>query len=92
MATQGEKALHALEVQTAILLERVEALSKERIPLRELSSQVAVLQQQLGDMTKTRELWGQRGWAVLTVGISAAVSLGAAILVALVNYYMNHPK
>lgn len=92
MATQSEKNIHELELQITVLKERVESLNGEYAAVRDLTKQVAVLQQQLGDMTKTRELWGQRGWAILTIGISAGVSLGAAILVALVNYYMNHPK
>lgn len=91
MATNTE-LVQALNVEVATLKERVEALRGEMVPLREIVNQVSVLKHQIAEMTKTRELWGQRGWAILTIGISAAVSLGAAILVALVNYYMNHPK
>lgn len=92
MATQTEKLIHALELDIATLKERVEILKAERVPVRELTSQVAVLQQQLADMTKTRELWGQRSWAILTVCLSGALSLAAAILVMLVTYYLNAKK
>ena len=60
MATQTEKIIHSLELDIATLKERVELLKADRVPVRELTSQVAVLQQQLGEMTKTRELWPAR--------------------------------
>jgi hypothetical protein len=43
-------------------------------------------------MTKTKELWGQRGWMALTVCLSALFSFVAVILGALLTFYLNTKK
>jgi len=55
----------------------------------DVTTQVAIMQAQLAELTKTRELWGQRGWAVLTVGLSAGFSFLAVVLGSLLTFYIN---
>jgi hypothetical protein len=61
-------------------------------PLREMSMQIAVIQHQLAEMTKTKELWGQRGWMILTISLSAFFSFLAVVLGALLTFYLNTKK
>ena len=70
--TKTQEAMHKLELQVAALQSLVGILSAEREPRPgTLAIEVALLKQRLDQLTKTRELWGQRGWATLTVGLSA---------------------
>ena len=92
MATQTETMIKALSIELAIVKERVEAIRTEMVPLRDLTNQVAVIEARLNEMTKSRELWGQRGWAFLTVCLSSLVSLVVAILGTLLTFYLNTKK
>jgi hypothetical protein len=74
------------------LKERVEALRAETEPLREITKQIAVIEHRLLELTKTKELWGQRGWMILTICLSALFSFFAVILGALLTYYLNFKK
>lgn len=67
MATQTEQLIQALTNELTILKVRVEALREETQPLRDITKQLAVIEHKLAEMTKTKELWGQRGWMVLTI-------------------------
>lgn len=58
----------------------------------DVTTQVAVMQAQLAELTKTRELWGQRGWAVLTVCLSAGFSFLAVVLGSLLTFYINSKR
>ena len=89
--TQVEKTIHALEVELATLKAHIETLRGETKPITEYSNQIAILQTQVAELTKAKEFWGQRGWAILTVSISASLSLAAALLVALLTYLLR-PK
>lgn len=89
MATQTEKAIQALTIEVNILKERIETLQKETEPVREITKQIAVIEHQLAELTKTKELWGQRGWMILTICLSAAFSFLAVILGALLTFYLN---
>lgn len=74
MATQTEQLIQALTNELTILKERVEALRVETQPLRDVTKQIAVIEHKLAEMTKTKELWGQRGWMILTICLSALFS------------------
>ena len=89
MATQTENLIQALTIEVNTLKERVEALRGETEPLRDITKQIAVIEHKLSEMTKTKELWGQRGWMILTVCLSAVFSFLAVILGALVTYFLN---
>jgi len=73
------------------LATRVTAMEAEFAPLRELpkqtaalQSQVAVLQTQVAESVKSREVWGQRGWAILQMLLAAGA--GAVLT------YLIRPK
>ena len=83
MATQTENSIQSLNIEVTTLKERVEALRGETEPLREVTKQIAVIEHRLVELTKTKELWGQRGWMILTICLSAFVSFLAAIVGAL---------
>jgi hypothetical protein len=75
-----------------ILKERVEALRGETEPLREITKQIAVIEHRLAELTKTKELWGQRGWMIMTICLSAFFSFLAVIVGALLTYYLHTKK
>ncbi len=92
MATQTEKLIQDLTLEVNILKERVEALGSETEPLREMAKQIAVIEYRLSEMTKTKELWGQRGWMILTICLSALFSFLAVIVGVLLTFYLNTKK
>ncbi len=92
MATQTEKMIHSLTVELATLRVAVESMRSDASPLSELATEVAVIESRLDEMTKSSELWGQRGWAFLTVCLSAMLSLVVAILGTLLTFYLNTKK
>ena len=92
MATQTENLIQALTVEVNTLKERVEALRSETEPLREITKQIAVIEHKLSEITKTKELWRQRGWMILTICLSAFFSFLAVILGALLTSYLNTKK
>ena len=92
MATQTENLIHTLSIEVNILKERVAALGSETEPIREITKQIAVIEHKLSEMTKKKELWGQRGWMILTICLSALFSFLAVILGALLTYYLNTKK
>jgi hypothetical protein len=67
----------------------VEALRGETQPLRDITKQIAVIEHQLAEITKTKDLWGQRGWMILTICLSAFFSFLAIILGSLLTFYLN---
>ncbi len=72
--------VQSLRTDLALLYDlpkKVAVMESELASLRELPKQVAVLQAQLAEATKTRELWGQRGWTILQL-VFAAI-LGATL-------------
>jgi hypothetical protein len=81
VATQTENLIQALTLEVNTLKERVEALRSETEPLREITKQIAVIEHQLSELTKTKELWGQRGWMVLTICLSALFLFSRSFLV-----------
>ena len=89
MATQTEQLIQALTNELTILKERVEALRAETQPIRDITKQIAVIEHKLAEMTKTKELWGQRGWMILTICLSAVFSFLAVLLGALLTFYLN---
>ena len=92
MATQTEQLIQGLANELTILKERVEVLRSETQPLRDVLRQIAVIEHKLAEMTKTKELWGQRGWMILTICLSAVFSFLAVILGALLTFYLNAKK
>jgi predicted nucleic acid-binding Zn-ribbon protein len=60
VATQTENLIQALQIEVTILKEQVEALRSETKSLPEITKQIAVIEHQLSELTKTKELWGQR--------------------------------
>lgn len=92
MATQTENLIQALTLEVNTLKERVEHLRGETEPLREITKRIAVIEHQLAELTKIREVWGQRGWMVLTICLSALFSFLAVVLGALVTFYLNTKK
>ena len=89
MATKTEELIQALTIDVNTLKERVEALRGETAPLHEVTKQIAVIQHQLSELTKTRELWGPRGWMMLTVLLSAFFSFLAVVFGAFLTHYLN---
>ena len=59
---------------------------------REITKQIAVIEHKLSEITKTKELWRQRGWMILTICLSAFFSFLAVILGALLTSYLNTKK
>jgi hypothetical protein len=92
VATQTENLIQALTIEVNTLKERVEALRGETEPLRDITKQIAVIEHKLSEITKTKELWGQRGWMILTICLSALFSFLAIILGALLTYYLGSRK
>ena len=92
MATITENLIQALTLEVNTLKERVEALRGETEPLREITKQLAVIEHKLAELTKTKELWGQRGWMILTICLSALFSFLAVILGALLTFHLNTKK
>jgi hypothetical protein len=92
VASQTENQIHALTIEVTILRERVEALRGETQPLSALTQQIAVIEHKLAEMTKTKELWGQRGWMILTICLSALFSLASGALGTLLTFYLNTKK
>ena len=92
MATKTETAIHDLTLEVNTLKERVEALRGETAPLREITKQIAVIEHRLGEMTKTKEVWGQRGWMILTICLSALFSLLAVFVSTSLTHYLNTKK
>ncbi len=92
MATGTEEIVYELRTEVAVLKKEVALLTAASDAAIDLARQVAVLQSQLAEMTKTRDLWGQRGWAVFTVAVSAAFSLLTGTATAGLAYYLNLKK
>ncbi len=92
MATQTEKVLQALALELNSLKERVATLQGEVEPIQQMAKQIAVIEHQLAEITKTKELWGQRGWMILTICLSALFSFLAVILGSLLTFYVNTKK
>ena len=92
MATQAEGLIQALAIEVTALKERVEALRDETEPLRDLTKQIAVIEYKLSELTKTKELWGQRGWMILTICLSALFSFLAVIVGIFLTFYLNAKK
>lgn len=89
MASPSEKLIQALQIEVNTLKERVEALRGETGPVRDITNQIAVIEHKLSELTKTKELWGQRGWMVLTICLSAFFSLLAMMLGVLLTFFLN---
>ena len=70
----------------------MESLRSEIAPLRGMTNQIAIIEYKLAEMTKTKELWGQRGWMILTICLSASFSFIAVILGALLTFYFSAKK
>ncbi len=92
MATKTEQLIQTLTNELTILKERVEGLRGETQPLRDITNKIAVIEHKLAEVTKTKELWGQRGWMILTICLSAVFSFLAVILGALLTFYLNTKK
>lgn len=92
MATKAEELIQELKLEIAVLKTEVATLRRMATDVTQLTTQVAVLQSQAAEMTKTRDLWGQRGWAVFTVAVSAAFSLLTGTATAGLAYYLNLKK
>lgn len=89
MATKTEELIHALEKDVATLKERVDALRGETESIRDMTNQIAILEHKLAELAKVKELWGQRGWMILTIALSALFSFLAVFLGALLTHFLN---
>ena len=92
MATRTETLIQGLTLEVAVLKERVEALRRKTDPIDGITNQIAIMEHQRSEMTKTKELWGQRGWMVLTICLSASFSFLAVIIGSLLTFYLNAKK
>jgi hypothetical protein len=92
MATKTEEAIQGVVRDVSILKEKVEILRDEVLPIRSTTERLAVVEHQLREITKTKELWGQRGWMVLTICLSAVFSFIAVVLGALLTFYLNSKR
>ena len=61
MATKTEEAIKSVNNDLIVLKEHVAALRDEAKPIRSLTERMAIVEHRLAEMTKTKELWGQRG-------------------------------
>ena len=84
MATKTETEIHDIKVEIATLKTQVETLNGGSALLSELTKQVAVLQTQVAELAKAREVWGQRGFTILQLLLAA----GAGALLT----YLLRPK
>ena len=84
MGVRNLELVHELSNQVAVLQTQMTKLIQA-----DVTTQVAILQAQLAELAKTKELWGQRGWAVLTVCLSAGFSFLAVVLGSLLTFYIN---
>jgi cell division protein FtsB len=91
VATQAE-VISGLKSEVAVLRAQVESLRKESEPLRDMAARTAVIEHRLAEITKTKELWGQRSWAILTICLSALFSFLAVVLGSLLTFYLNSKK
>jgi hypothetical protein len=92
VATQTETAIQALALEVNTLKAQVQALRGETEPLREITKQIAVIEHRLSEITRTKELWGQRGWMSLTICLSAFFSLLTGVFGTLMTFYLNIRK
>ena len=90
--TKTLETIHKLELEFRGLQKQINAMCIETNRVRELAVEVALLKQTISKLTKTRELWGQRGWAVLTVALSATFSLITGMCAVLLTFYLNTSK
>ena len=61
MATKTETLILAMTVQLNAVEMRLDALQLDAAPVKAMVAQIAVIEHRLADITKSRELWGQRG-------------------------------
>jgi hypothetical protein len=92
MATKTEETIQAIKTDVAVVKEQIATLRDEVTPMRSMTERLAIVEHQLSEMTKTKELWGQRGWMILTICLSAFFSLLAVILGALLAFNLNTKK
>jgi hypothetical protein len=81
-AKQGELNAKILEDIT-IVKERLEIQRNATLPLADLITKVAVLEDRVAEMQKAKDQWGQRGWAVFIVLLSTFASFLSGIVGAL---------
>ena len=70
MATKTETAISALTSRLDIMEVRVELLVDQTVNLQQLEKQFAVMEHRLADLTKSQDVWGNRGWVIFMVGVS----------------------
>ena len=92
MATQTERVINALTNEVNLLKECVEWMRADAVTLREVTERLSIIEHRLAELTKSRELWGQRGWGVLTVLLTALSSLIGVVVGAVLNFYLNTRK
>ena len=92
VATQTEDLIKGLSIEVAVLKDRVKALRSRTDTLHGIAGQISIIEHQLAEMTKTKELWGQRGWMVLTICLSALFSFLAVISGSLLTFYLNSKR
>ena len=88
MATKTEALIHELTIRVNATEMRLDALQVDAVLVRATVAQIAVIGHRLAELTRSRELWGQRGWVILTVALSGVVT----ILGALLTFYLNAKK
>ena len=92
MATQTETLIQGLTIEVGVLKERVKGLRSQTDTLDGVTNQLAIIEHKLAEMTKTKELWGQRGWMVLTICLSALFSFLAVMSGSLLTFYLNSKR
>lgn len=92
MATKTETLIQVLTSRLNAAEMRLDALQVDAVPVKAMVAQIAVIEHRLADLTKSHELWGQRGWAVLTVAASGFFSILGVTVGALLTFYLNAKK
>lgn len=92
MATLTETLIQGLTTDVAVLKERVTTLRSQTDTLDGIANQIGIIEHKLAEMTKVKELWGQRGWMVLTICLSALFSFLAVISGSLLTFYLNSQR
>ena len=89
MATKTEELIHELTIKVSVLELKAQVLEVEAAPVEGLMARVAMLEYKFAELSRSRELWGQRGWGVLTVLLTAVSSLLGVVVGAVLNAYLR---
>ncbi len=89
MATKTEALIQELTTRLNAAEMRLDALQVDVPQVKATFVQVAVMEHRLADLTKSQDVWGNRGWVIFMVGVSGVVTLLSAAAGGLLTFYLN---